>query len=89
MDSPLYICSLVSDSPILKTATSFDPPILNFKQGQTFANSTLKVNTQGFEFGTDEASESKPKRDHQRFQIEPSVIRRVLLLPDQQSRNQN
>ena len=44
--------SLVSDSPILKTAASFDPPILNFKQGQTFANSTLKVNTQGFELGT-------------------------------------
>ena len=44
--------SLVSDSSILETTASFNPPILNFKQGQTFANSTLRVNTQGFELGT-------------------------------------
>ena len=44
--------SLVSDSSILKTIASFDPPILNFKQGQTFANSTLRVNSQEFELGT-------------------------------------
>jgi Bacterial Ig-like domain/Bacterial Ig domain len=43
--------SLVSDSSILKTAASFDPPILNFRQGQTFANATLRVNSQDFELG--------------------------------------
>ncbi|HEY1248422.1 MAG TPA: S8 family serine peptidase, partial [Nitrososphaera sp.] len=44
--------SLISDSSLLKSSGSFDPPVLNFRQGQTFANSTLRVNSQEIGVGT-------------------------------------
>src|SRR6476659_2744586 len=46
------ILSLVNDSSLPKSAISFDPPILNFVQGQTVRNSTLKINSQDLKFGT-------------------------------------
>ena len=44
--------SVVSDHSLPKAAVSFDPPILNFEQGQTAGNSTLKINSQELAIGT-------------------------------------
>ena len=73
------VLSLVSDSSLLKSAVSFYPPILNFKQGQTAGNSTLKINSQVLESGTT-TFRVRVQRNHQRFQTRLSAILRLLLL---------
>lgn len=44
--------SVVSDYSLPKAAVSFDPPVLNFEQGQTAGNSTLKINSQELAIGS-------------------------------------
>lgn len=44
--------SLVSDSSLLKSGATFNPPTLNFEQGQTAKNSTLSINSYGLDPGT-------------------------------------